>query len=229
MSLINDALKKAQKQRTGDAPELNKLPSIGGEPAARIAKRGKPPGFNSLLLWIGLGATTFIVLIVGGFFIVRALTAHPETTTPIKPAAVAQTTPVPVTVTAAPAATVPSVSTSGTASVPPATTVQAPTPVVVAETKPVAVVPVVLPPPEPEVPKPAAPVGKMESKAVAYIEALRVAGIRASATDSKVLMNDRVYRTGDTIEHQLGLKLAVITASSLTFEDEKGARYTRNF
>ena len=46
---------------------------------------------------------------------------------------------------------------------------------------------------------------------------------------SKVLMNDRVYRTGDTIEHQLGIKLAAITAGSLTFEDDKGARYTRNF
>ena len=36
MSLINDALKKAQKQRTGDAPPLASMPSIGGEPAATI-------------------------------------------------------------------------------------------------------------------------------------------------------------------------------------------------
>jgi len=112
--------------------------------------------------------------------------------------------------------------------VPPAATVQAPAPVIVAETKPVVIAPVV-PPPEPEIPKPAGPAPKLESKAIAYIEALRVAGIRASTTDSKVLMNDRVYRTGDIIEHQLGLKLAVIAAGSLTFEDEKGARYTRNF
>ena len=42
-------------------------------------------------------------------------------------------------------------------------------------------------------------------------------------------MNDRVYRIGDIIEHQLGLKLVGITATSLTFEDESGARYTRNF
>jgi hypothetical protein len=95
----------------------------------------------------------------------------------------------------------------------------------VVETKPVVIAPVV-PAPEPEPPKPAP---KMEPKAIAYIEALRVAGIRASTTDSKVLMNDRVYRTGDIIEHNLGLKLAVINASALTFEDEKGARYTRNF
>ena len=42
-------------------------------------------------------------------------------------------------------------------------------------------------------------------------------------------MNDRVYRVGDIVEHELGLKLTGITASSLTFEDERGGRYTRNF
>ena len=67
----------------------------------------------------------------------------------------------------------------------------------------------------------------MGPKAVAFIDALRIAGVRASSTDSKVLMNDRVYRIGDTVEHVLGLKLTAITAESLTFEDENGARYTR--
>jgi len=42
-------------------------------------------------------------------------------------------------------------------------------------------------------------------------------------------MNDRVYRNGDIVEHELSLKLTEITANSLTFENESGARYTRNF
>jgi hypothetical protein len=42
-------------------------------------------------------------------------------------------------------------------------------------------------------------------------------------------MNDRVYRNGDIVEYELGLKLIEITANSLTFENESGARYTRNF
>jgi hypothetical protein len=67
----------------------------------------------------------------------------------------------------------------------------------------------------------------MGPKAVAFIDALRIAGVRASSTDSKVLMNDRVYRVGDIVEHVLGLKITGITADSLTFEDESGASYTR--
>ena len=224
MSLINDALKKAQKQRTGDAPELNKLPSIGGESAVRIARRDKPPAFNALLLWIGVGAAALVVLLLGGFFLVRTLMSHSETLPAAKPAALAQTTP--AVTPPAPTAIVPTVSTAGNSAASSATPKPAPAPVV--ETKPVVVVPAA-PPPEPEVPKPVVPAPKMDSKAVAFIETLRVAGIRPSSTDSKVLMNDRVYRTGDTVEHQLGLKLAVIAPYALTFEDENGARYTRNF
>ena len=70
---------------------------------------------------------------------------------------------------------------------------------------------------------------KLEPRAIQYIEALKVAGIRASATDAKVLMNDRVYRIGSLVEAEMGLKLVDITANSLTFEDERGGRYTRTF
>jgi len=230
MSLINDALKKAQKQRTGDGPDLKTMPAIGGESAARIARRDKPTGFNTLLLWIGLGATVMLVLVVGGFFAVRWMTQAPEPKAAPPPAVATKTTPVPTEsapppVTVSTGATPPASSSTGAPSTVP--TISSPT-LAVVEPKPVAIAPVA-PPPEPEVPKVVIPPPRMESKAIAYIEALRVAGIRASTTDSKVLMNDRVYRTGDIVEHQLGLKLAVINANALTFEDEKGARYTRNF
>src|SRR3954470_2172067 len=78
MSLINDALKKAQKQRTGDGPDLKTMPAIGGESAARIARRDKPAGFNTLVLWIGAGATFLAVLVIGGFFAVRWMTQPAE-------------------------------------------------------------------------------------------------------------------------------------------------------
>jgi len=71
------------------------------------------------------------------------------------------------------------------------------------------------------------PALKLENRAVQFIDNIKVAGIRASATDAKVLMNDRVYRLGSVVEADLGLKLVGITANSLTFEDERGARYTR--
>jgi hypothetical protein len=50
MSLINDALKKAQKQRTGEAPALGSMPSVGGESARSISRRSKSSGPNPLLL-----------------------------------------------------------------------------------------------------------------------------------------------------------------------------------
>ncbi len=227
MSLINDALKKAQKQRTGDAPDLSAMPSIGGEPAARIAKRAKPLGFSSLMMWIGVGAGTLIVLVVGGFFFIRWMIAPPPA--PAKPTAVAaQMAPPPVAETVAEK---PAVGNSGSNFVLPAAPAPAPAvaPAAVVENKPLVVTPVEPPVTVSDAPKPVAGPLKLAPKAVAYIEGLHVAGIRASATDSKVLMNDRVYRVDDIVEHQLGLKLAAITSNSLTFEDERGARYTRNF
>jgi hypothetical protein len=85
--------------------------------------------------------------------------------------------------------------------------------------------PTVTPPPPPP---PSAP-PKFSPQAIIFVENLRISVIRASATDSKVLMSDRVYRTGDIVAYELGLKLVEITADSLTFENESGARYTRNF
>lgn len=247
MSLINDALKKAQKQRTGEAPPLAGMPSIGGESPGRIAKRAKPASFNALFLRVGLGAGALLIVIgVGAYYAFRSPSQQtaaarapvhapaPAVQPPGEPA-VGSTKPVePAPTFNLPIAAPPVV-------VPPAPepTVHQPAPEPVAATPPPAVKPKDEPRPratgaaaKPAVPAPPAEpaaAAKMESKAVGYIENLRIAGIRASATDSKVLMNDRVYRVGDIVEHELGLKLIGITSSSMTFEDERGARYTRNF
>jgi hypothetical protein len=237
MSLINEALKKAQKQRTGDAPPLASMPSIGGEPATRIAKRSKPAGFNDQLSKIGLGAAALVAVLVSGYFVIHQLRSTPAKPVEAKPAPEAAAASVAATTLKTPLPT---------SLAAPAVTFNVPVAPAVVETKapppPAApLVPAVTSKPEP---KPAAivaapttspatalpgPAPKLGSKAVTFIETLRIAGIRASATDSKVLMNDRVYRNGDIVEHELGLKLVGITADSLTFEDEHGARYTRNF
>ena len=228
MSLINDALKKAQKQRTGESPSLASLPSVGGESAVRIAKRSKPVGFNALLIRLGLGAAALLLLVVGGYFAVQAMRSRPASPPPAKVAAKEEASPKPADAAAA------------TTSAPsPAPTFVLPITVPPAATRPVVAkvehkevkaepppAPVVVAPPAPVKPPPPP---KLEPRAITYIEGLRIAGIRASATDSKVLMNDRVYRVGDTIEHEMGIKLIGITSSSLTFEDERGARYMRQF
>jgi hypothetical protein len=227
MSLINDALKKAQKQRTGESQPPVAMPGVGGEPAARIARRAKPVGFNSLLLRIGLGLGALVVLVVGGFFLLQVLLSRSSTPPPAKPALVAAT-PAQPPVAAPGSAAAPS---SASTFVLPIPAVSTPTPAtsltLALESKPVVTLPIVVAPNAE--PAKLAPPPKLAPKSIAYIESLRVAGIRASATDSKVLMNDHVYRVGDTVEHELGIKIIEIAAGALTFEDERGARYTRTF
>jgi hypothetical protein len=63
----------------------------------------------------------------------------------------------------------------------------------------------------------------------AVIDKFQVTGIRSSGSESKVLMNDRVYRVNDIVDRNLGLKLIKVTSDSLTFVDRNGATYTKNF
>jgi hypothetical protein len=244
MSLINEALKKAQKQRTGDTPSLTEMPAIGGESASRIARRGKPAGFNTLILRISLGVAALAIVGVGAVLILRR-PAAPAPATPLTSAPPPITTPA-STVVAAPTALTQPVETpplSAPVTAPVNTLPMAP------NSPPVRAVPPVTPPsttvvfapveaPKPVetstiqlAPEPVRPavIRKLEPRAINFVNSIRVAGIRASASDSKVLMNDRVYRVGDTVEAEMGLKLAGITANSLTFEDENGGRFTRNF
>jgi hypothetical protein len=228
MSLINDALRKAQKQRTGEAPSLASMPAIGGEPAARIARRARPAGFYTLLIRLGAATALLAVVIIGGVLLLRKKAPAPAEP---QPAIVAQAPapkpadPAPVSAVTQPAASITTFVVPITAPPAPAATPKAEAPVVQTGTpKPVAAIVAPLPA-RPEPAKPA----KLEPKAIMFIESLKVVGIRASATDSKVLMNDRVYRIGNTVEHEMGIKLTGITANSLTFEDEHGGSYTRTF
>lgn len=241
MSLINEALKKAQKQRTGESPPLATLPTLGGESPRRIAKRGQPTSFNTLLLRLGIGTGILVVVAVMAVIIFRRPASEPAAPAAATPP-VANTAPTPA------ASPTPATAPAPAASAPPQFVLNIPKPATPVAPPPVAARPSPLPagakqpvgqtpggqqpatvpvakaePVEPAVPL------KMDLKAITFIETLRVTGIRASATDSKVLMNDRVYRPGDTVEHALGIKLVGITANSLAFEDERGAKYTRQF
>lgn len=257
MSLINEALKKAQKQRTGESPSLSAAPSIGGERPDQIARRGKSTGIGEFLLPLGLGFVGLAVLVVGAVFLFRSKGDD----APAKPVAIANPPPAakPAAPTAAPVESAPPPIVATT----PAPEVSAPQPAPVAPavssftvpnvaattpTKPSSTATETIPPaapvitltapppatPAPPAPTPAASVGplKLEPRAINFIEGLRVTGIRVSGTDpkdSKVLMNDRVYRLGSLVDAEMGLRLVGIAAVSLTFEDERGARYTRLF
>jgi hypothetical protein len=82
--------------------------------------------------------------------------------------------------------------------------------------------------PPPTAPAPIDP-SKPDPKILAYLDALQIAGIRVSDTGSKVLMNDRVFRENEIVDHLLGLRLKKVESDTLTFVDERGVIYTKNF
>ncbi|MSU70192.1 MAG: hypothetical protein EXS39_05350 [Opitutaceae bacterium] len=68
-----------------------------------------------------------------------------------------------------------------------------------------------------------------DPRIVAFVDGLKVTGIRSSGAESKVLMNDHVYRINDVVDRILNVRLTEVGPDSLTFVDENGAAYTKNF
>lgn len=247
MSLINDALKKAQRQRSEGNPSAAEVTSQNAAPEQlhRVARREKPAGFRSQVMLIGGGAAAAVVLLaIGAVFFFRS--GEPPPALPAQPTQIA-TAPtavpsVPATQTAptvSPAALVPALPAASTPSPAPAqqltlTDPAAPTPspasgqfvlppapvtetAAIATTTPTAPTPAVADRPKPS------------TRMIGVIERFRVGGIRVAGTESKVLMNDKVYRLNDTIDHELGIRLTGIETKALTFEDSRGAVHTRTF
>ena len=68
-----------------------------------------------------------------------------------------------------------------------------------------------------------------DERITAFVESVRVAGIRSSGTESRVLMNDRVFRVNDIVERTLGVRLVKVEVDSLTFADANGTTYVKYF
>jgi hypothetical protein len=215
MSLINEALKKAQTQRTGSA--LDAPPMPGGGSGGGRGGRGMPKG--TLMLLIAGGITVVVVSVVATVYFVNRAPA-----------------PAPVAVNLPPI-TVPKAGTAVAASPAPSPSPVVIAPVVIPTPPPVVEVPTA-PPPIVEMDHVAAttspgpePVeeGSLEDRIAAFVDKARVMGIRNSETGSKVLMNDKVYRLNDVVDRKLGLRLVKITPDSLTFVDANNATYVKNF
>ncbi len=227
MSLISDALKKAQRQRTG--PDT--VPPIPG-----VSRAARPePSSQSMGLMIA-GAVGLVVVAVGlTIFILRPKAAAPAPSAPslaiaksvAAPAADSAAIPVATPVIAAPASIV----------IRPPESVPL---VVTAPVSPVAAAPVInkepvsaaagTPPPSghPVITK-RTKTADADPRIIAFVDAIRVTGIRSSGADSKVLMNDKVFRVNDIVERLLNVRLTAVETDSLTFVDENGVVYTKNF
>jgi hypothetical protein len=277
MSLINEALKKAQRLRS-DEPGDIAPPMPGG--ATPMATRGQPRASQPLILLVSGGLVLIVLSVVITFWLANRTPAEkpgaksPEpkaAVTPsgpaptilppvIKPPAVAAETPPTKPVaspapspaervaTSAPPAATP-VHTPATVTAPPITPAPVPPsaipspPPILAETpamRPPTQAPLATEPaPTASVPLPALNLAadsgastappKTDERIHQFVDAIKVAGIRSSGDDSRVLMNDRVYRVNDIVERTLGVRLTKVEADALTFTDGNGATYVKHF
>ncbi len=225
MSLINDALKKAQRQRSTDsAPPLPAV-SAAQPPTGKVIKRAKPIAFQSQVVRMAATVLGAGLLLIGGvlYWQWKSFAAEELALGKLKSSAKTAATPTATEGNALSATTSNDAPKDSNASAAPAFNISTAT-----ATPPPPVIKEIV-----AEPAPAAPVqvfkARPDPKVLAYVDTLRVTGIRAAGSDSKVLMNDRVYRVNDIVDHALGLKLAGVATNALTFEDERGVVYTRNF
>lgn len=251
VSLINEALKKAQRQR---APEAG-LEQPGPEPGEVVVARATPRSARSVaLITLGAGVTVLAAALLTYFLTTGAATvvtgpvppkskpksvelkaAPPEAVaanaaSPTQSDAAKATSAAPTPSTSAPEPTVPPAA-SQAASSPSTAPQESPTAPAKADPNPaVAVAPA---PPTPVAPLPqtvVAPAPPKPSEQVqAFVDAVRVAGIRASGDDSRVLMNGRQYRLNEIVDRSLGIKLVKVEGNCLTFADPSGVIYRKYF
>jgi hypothetical protein len=217
MSLINDALKKAQHRQGDTTPPAAGTPGparVPGQPSGR--PKSPVHGFA-----IGVIATLLVVAASVAVTVYLLRDDAPPPRNPAPPAASAANapaaSPAPLAAPSTPAplpATAPAI---------PATT-SAPAPVA----PPVAVTPATATPPPPPA-EPTIPTLKLGTRIQSFVDRLRVTSIRISDTGNKAILNDRLFRVNDLVEPALGLRLTDIQPHLLTFTDENGATYLRHF
>jgi hypothetical protein len=212
MSLINDALKKAQSVQgssPGMADKFSGNPAgtpgavSGPSAAGYVPRRSDPMSAQKLVMILLTAGIVFIGFIaamgVGAYYVINsggpATAVEPETIVVEAEDAILVEEPEPVEdVAVGPE--------------------PQPEPVVVAE----------LPPPPPPV-----RVNNPDPEILAFVDSLRVRGIRIANGEAKVLMNDKVYKTGEIVNHPMNLKLSEVSPDGLLFEDVQGNTYVARF
>ncbi len=64
---------------------------------------------------------------------------------------------------------------------------------------------------------------------LAYIDEIYIRGIRLAGKNSKVLMNNKVYRLNGTVSNEYGLRILEIRPQQIVFIDHAGFRYNKFF
>ena len=70
---------------------------------------------------------------------------------------------------------------------------------------------------------------KPDERVHAFVDSIRVMGIRSSGDESRVLMNDRVFRVNEIVDRGLDVRLTGVEPGTLTFTDANGVTYKKAF
>jgi hypothetical protein len=230
MSLINDALKRAQNLNTVSANVPQ--PADGPTQPIHIPKRAEPMSAKKMVITLGIVIGTLLIMVVGlgvGFYVLYLKSDEPAQVVQIEqPVQLQATEATPVSVEEhthvtkiseiikeANAGTVEASSQNGTPIIGEVSTE-------IAETSLQETAPIVE---EEQVPW----VNNPYPEVIAYVDSITVTGIRTSNGQSRVLMNNKVYKTGEIVNRSLGLKLTDVRQDELVFEDAEKNIYTAYF
>lgn len=252
MSLINEALKKAQRQRTdqpdspaGSAVVTGTATTPPDAAASEMpVRRGRSSRSGAPVVLLGAGGAVLVVIsVVVTVFLLNRPAPRPAGASPRSPGVNE------VASSPAPVASLPEIKAPVIPRLEPATTPVETAPAPSASpANTAAVTATANPAPEPatatatESASTAAPVasaaaapatprtdGKTDPRISAFVDAIRVAGIRSSGNESRVLMNEKVYRVNDLVERTLAIRLTKVEADTLTFTDANGIVYVKSF
>ncbi|TVP81340.1 MAG: hypothetical protein EA353_01690 [Puniceicoccaceae bacterium] len=62
---------------------------------------------------------------------------------------------------------------------------------------------------------------------IEWLSASTISGVRLSGANSRVILNGQAFSVGDLVNFQLGLKILVIQETRVLFEDKNGTRYMK--
>jgi hypothetical protein len=214
MSLINDALKKAARERAEEQGEIAPRPGGG----RRGSRHGGPMQKQTLIL---IGAAAIILIVVSVVLTGMFMTGKPAA----KPAAAAL--PTPTAIAQQPAAKIVIEAPVIALAVP--TPTAAPTVAVVKPTP--TPVPVVVQAAEPVAPAPKAPDTSQShmDEYQAIVDGFHISGVRTAGAESKALVDGHIYKLNDIVDKKSGLRLVKVDVDHLTFTDRDGNTFVRTF
>ncbi|MEM1223617.1 MAG: hypothetical protein AAGH40_12745 [Verrucomicrobiota bacterium] len=226
MSLINQALRKAQRDRTP-----NRMPSVNAEAGMSSSYAAPPKRGPGLIIGLVLGIAILVGIVAG--LTVLLLQKKPATAmaqNETAPALKAETITSPQT---APAPTAPTSTATASASVMQPPTVQAPAQSI----EPVAPTNSLLAQmgaarEEVQEKVEAAEIQanlKSSPDVLEWLSTAQVAGVRLSAKGNKAIINGKTYKVGDTIDYELEIRVVSIAQNLITLSDANSKEYELNF